>query len=229
MQFHFGSIMVNRIAVVLMGTVFLGVSVCAQTFIEFQAGVNMANLSNPDNLVAGADWHTRYGFVALASVSFPISSGLLISPGLRFVQKGTQFKWWSDFAGNVEGTLTNNYIELPIHLRYELSVIDSRLFVVGGPSLGYLIRSQTDATMQFSVPYSAIETNEHLSSDSKKNYKSYDVSIDVGFMFQIPLTGSFAIIASVEYSLGLVKVSQYGSNEQTRDLRVTLGTSYSIR
>jgi hypothetical protein len=210
----------KRVSLALVGAILFALAARAQLSIECQGGVNLANLSNPGNLVAGAVWQTRIGFAAMASMNISLTDKMLISPGLRFVQKGTESKWWSNVTGSVQATVTNSYIEVPVYLKYELVDFGSKLFVLGGPAFAFLATSKTEGTVQF---------NGSNSLDTKEDYKSYDFSFDIGLAFQAPVSETLSIVATGAYSFGLVKIDQRGSDEQTRDVGVTLGALYRFK
>jgi hypothetical protein len=156
----------------------------------------------------------------MASMNISLTDKMLISPGLRFVQKGTESKWWSNVTGSVQATVTNSYIEVPVYLKYELVDFGSKLFVLGGPAFAFLATSKTEGTVQF---YGS------NSLDTKEDYKSYDFSFDIGLAFQAPVSETLSIVATGAYSFGLVKIDQRGSDEQTRDVGVTLGALYRFK
>jgi len=192
----------------------------AQVSLEVQGGLDIANLSDPGNLIEGAVWKSRFGFAGTASTSIQIMDGLLFSPGFRFVQKGTKSEWSSSSTGQVNAALTNNYLELPVYLKWEIADFTSKLFVTGGPTLSYLLSSRMEGTSQL-----------YGSSfrDARDDYKSYDASFDIGLSMQTPLGSNIALLATGLYSYGLVKISDLGSNEQTRDLRLLIGISYFLK
>ena len=193
----------------------------AQESIEVQGGVNIANLSDPGNLVAGAVWKSRLGFTGGILANIVIGDRIFICPGLRFVQKGTKSEWSSAMTGDVKSTVTNNYLELPVYLKYEVADFGSHLFLMGGPSFSYLLSSRSDGTWQL--------FDGNFSADTKEQYKSYDISFDLGLSAQTPLSDKVAIVATGLYSYGFVKIGTMGSNEQTRDIRVMIGVSYSLK
>ena len=192
----------------------------SQTIIEIQGGTNIANLSNPNNLGAGAVWKTRVGFVGGISTNFNLSDKLYLNPGVRFVQKGTKSEWTSVMTGDVKATLTNNYLELPIYAKYEFANIGSHLFMVGGPSFAYLLTSNMEGDMQLLG---------HSSVDSKADYKTYDITFDIGLSSKTIINEHFSFLASAMYSFGFIKVSKLGSDEATRDVKLLIGLSYDLQ
>ncbi len=123
-------------------------SMRAQISLQVHGGLNIANLSDPGNLVEGAVWKSRLGLVASASTSIPMTDRLSISPGLRFVQKGTRSEWSSFSTGHVDAKVTNSYLELPAYLEWRVLAFGARLYVVVGPTFSYLLNSRMEATTQ---------------------------------------------------------------------------------
>jgi hypothetical protein len=212
----------KHLAHTLVTLILVFTSLQAQSSIDIQGGLNITKFSAPGNLVPGAVWTNRIGFVGGWALSFPLADELFLSPGLRFVDKGVKSQWsGGDFMiGNVETNVTNAYLEVPIYLKYRFVDNGSQLFVIGGPAVGYLMRSRSDVTT---------DVLGSESFDTKGDYKSYDISIDFGLFCQIPVAKSLAIAATGAYSIGVVKISQMGSNERTRDVRVTVGVLYSFK
>lgn len=204
---------------VLLLVVFLPLFLQSQSVIEIQGGTNIANLSNPNNLIAGAVWKTRVGFIGGVSTVFNLSENVFINPGLRFVQKGTKSEWTSFMTGDVKATLTNNYLELPVYIKYEFANISSQLFAIGGPSFAYLLSSTMEGKTQF---------QGNSSTDSKNLYKTYDVTFDLGISLQSPINEKISLLASAMYSFGFVKVSK-NSDEGTRDVKLLVGLSYLLQ
>jgi len=194
-------------------------SLHSQESFDLQGGLNIANLSDPGNLIEGGVWYSRLGFVTSASTNIYLTSGWFISPGFRFVQKGTKSEWSSVSIGQVNATVTNTYLELPVYLQWEIVNFGSKLFVVGGPTYSYLLRSRMEGTS---------ERYGYSSRDSKDDYKSYDASIDLGLSIRSPIADNIQFLATTFYSFGFIKISSRESNEQSRDVRLMIGISYSI-
>ena len=215
----FGGVTRKRTVLLLLSVLLVASGAYGQSTIEIQGGINIATFSDPGNLITGATWKTRIGFSGSVSTEFPVSANLLINPGLRFVQKGTKSQWYSVWTGNVDATITNNYLEVPVYLRYRLIGMTPEISLFGGPSMGYMVSSHTEGTMQLFGP---------VSSNTRADYKNIDLSFDIGVSAQNPVNEKLAIVAAVSYSLGLIRISQLGSNERTRDMRVTVGTIFKI-
>lgn len=208
----------KNIFVFVLALIFFSPVLKSQT-IEIYGGTNIANLSDPGNLIAGGVWKSSVGFIGGISAAFSLTEKLFVNPGIRYVQKGTKSEWTSQITGNVKATLTNSYLELPIYFKFEYANIGSQLFVIGGPSFAYLINSKTEADMQLFG---------HSSLNNKNDYESYDITFDLGLSSATQLNKQISILASVMYSFGVVKVSKLGSNEATRDLKILVGLSYLL-
>ena len=191
----------------------------AQRSISFHVGANIANLSNPGNLVSSATWYSRVGIVGGVSVTFPVSTNLAVEPGFRFVQKGTKSKWSYLSKDDVQSTLTNSYLELPVYLKYQLADFGSRLWVQGGPTISYLLSSWAKGTMS---------SFGEFSFDVIDDYRRYDASLDFGIVLDNPLSSDWELSLGALYSLGLVKINKSDSNEKTRDIRLMVGISYLL-
>jgi hypothetical protein len=190
-----------------------------QVSIDFQGGMNYANFTNPGNLVAGAVWTSRDGFVGGISVSIPINDRVMVWPGIRFVQKGTHSEWSSGWTGHVNASVTNGYLEIPVYLKCTIADFGPKFFFIGGLAFSSLINSHTEGTT---------ELFGNSSRDTQSQYKWYDASVDFGLSLRLPATQSTAITATGLYSFGVVRISDQGSNEQTRDIRFLLGISFSL-
>ncbi|MBK7256288.1 MAG: PorT family protein [Ignavibacteriae bacterium] len=191
----------------------------AQISIACQGGLNFANLSDPGNLAPTAVWSTQLGFVGLVSANFPIGAGFSVSPGFRFVQKGTRSDWFLSPYGTFAINMYHSYIELPVYVKYALIDSRVRLSLLMGPSLGHLVSSRAKGT---------ITSEGNVSFDVTEDYRSYDCSIDAGLECETPISETFSIVGSAAYSLGLVKIYKMGGNERTRDIRVMVGIGYSF-
>lgn len=215
-----GDKIMRRFAVIAVATVFFALSSFGQVSLEVQGGLNIANLSDPGNLIAGGVWKSRPGFTGNVSIEAQLADRLTLCPGLRFVQKGTKSEWSSSMTGQATASLTNNYLELPLYIKWQVADFSSKLFAIGGPSISYLLSSRMEGTTALYGSNSA---------GTKNQYKSYDASFDLGLSLQIRLNNVTSLLATGLYSYGFVKISTLGSNEQTRDVRFLIGGSYAFR
>lgn len=186
----------------------------AQISIECRGGVNVAGLSDPGNLVQGAVWKLRTGMIGGVGLRIPLAEKLALVPGVRFVQKGMKPDWYL-----AKITVTNNYLDIPVYLSYDLLDFGSTLAVESGPSLGILLGSRSEGTV-YGVGWESFDT--------KTDYKSYDVTLDCGLSLRTPVTKTLGVVITGAYSHGIVNIQQFDSKSQTRDVRVTVGVSYAL-
>ena len=203
----------------------------AQSVLEFQAGLNVASLSDPGNLASTAVWNTRTGFIGAVTTDFTLSDEFSINSGIRFVQKGMKSEFFYS-PDMIRGTLTLNYLEVPVYLKFKIADLGTKLFVLGGPTFSYLLRSTWEANSDVNGEFSGY-------SDAGIKYKNYDASVDVGLSTQTPFSAGLSILATAFYSYGVVKISDSisdgsggriatNSNEKTRDIRVMIGVDYLL-
>jgi hypothetical protein len=189
----------------------------SQPTLELSGGLNVANFSDPGDLIAGATWSSRLGFTGGASVNLPLTDHLMLSPGLRITQKGTKSAFTTSTSGNINATLTNTYLEIPVYAQWKVADFGTTIHLVGGPAVGFLMGSRTDATSDLSGS---------AARDSEPDYKSYDASVDFGLSLRHPLGDNISLVGTAYYSYGFVPISALGSTEQTRDFRFLLGISF---
>lgn len=98
------------------------------------------------NIPSTTKGHLRPGFHAGAFANFGLSNKWSVEPGLYFTVKGykaTSNTVQSTPAGAisiaVSGTQTYNYIELPVNLLYNIKIKPGKIFIGGGPYMGYLL------------------------------------------------------------------------------------------
>ncbi|MEO5905259.1 MAG: porin family protein, partial [Saprospiraceae bacterium] len=79
--------------------------------------------------------------LALTS-DFPLGEVVSFGPELHWMQKGYKIE---DFGGGIdEATATLNYLELPLLVKFNFGGEDVKLFVMAGPSIGYLLSGKYD-------------------------------------------------------------------------------------
>jgi hypothetical protein len=191
----------------------------AQVSIACQGGINFANLYDHGILVPGAVWSTQRGVAGLLSVDLPIGAGFSVSPGIRFVQKGTRSDYsyapYGDFAINAY----LNYLEVPIDVKFALTHGPIRISLLVGESIGYLVSARAEGT---------ITSEGNVSFDVRGQYQPYTCCVDAGVECVAPVSGPFAVVGSAEYSLGLTGINKAMGDTKTKDIRVMLGVAYAF-
>ena len=104
-----------------------------------RAGVNISRQKFEDGEL-DENAQSKFGADFAILVDIPIGDGVfMFQPELHWLQKGSVI---SDINNDEDITNTFNYIELPLLLRLNFGD-EAKLFVIGGPSIGYLLSGKT--------------------------------------------------------------------------------------
>ena len=168
----------------------------AQFAFGIKAGANFSNATG-DGLT-GLNTSTLAGFNGGVFFKVPVTGHLAIQPEL--VYSGQGFKGTSSaFSGT--GTFTENYINIPVLLKYRFPM---GLFIETGPQLGFLM--------------SANAKINGASASDKSTFTSTDIDWAVGAGFHIPTT---KLAVDLRYNIGIANVASsstnggYGSSSNT--------------
>ena len=138
--------------------------------LSLKAGVNLADQSFESSGFS-ADTKSKVGFLIGANYAVNLSESIALRPGIQFTLKGSKV----DF-GNDEGTLSFNYIEVPVDLVYKISDFS----IHAGPYLGLLMSAKAD------------------DEDVKDDVTSTDFGLNFGLGYSIGKIG-----VGANYGLGL--------------------------
>jgi len=203
---------------VIIPVLLLTLSLRAQNSIEILAGTNIANMTVPDNLIEGDVWSSRFGFAVSSAVTFDLLKNLSLDPGARFTQKGINAQFPFGPGVTVHGSITNNYLEVPLYFQYKAYDASIRFFILGGPTYSFLLSSHGKATSEV----------RDTASDTKWEYKSHDLSLDLGLRTETIINSELSFVFTFLFSRGLIKISAFDKYEQTRDFRVMVGLSRQL-
>ena len=157
--------------------------------------MNIATLSN------GSSWESRIGFHAGAELVFMFSDVFGIQPEVLYSSQGSDYED-IDFTG----TVTLDYIVIPILLRYMLF---ENFYALAGPQLGILLSAEDE--------YSGSSFSG--TDDIKDFMKSTDIGLVLGVMYQIQKFNAY-----VRYVLGITNADDFDSdNSANRVLKVGVG------
>lgn len=140
-----------------------------------KGGMNMANeikSFNQVDIAAGLKSNNLTGYqIGLVYQLMPKKSGLGIEIGALISQKGSTFQMDSTDVVNVfrEGYREINYLEVPLYLRYRLSIGFIGFYGFGGVYGGYALSSKT-----------VNETNDITSAETFNNFTD---RVDYGYNF----------------------------------------------
>jgi len=120
--------------VLLSFCVFFMTSVKAQ--VGFRAGV-LISKQDFEHLENGGDVESKLGADLAFVFDIPSDNAVTFSPEIHWLQKGTKI---SNINGSVgESSRTFNYLEIPLMVKFHFGEGDTKFFLMGGPSLGYLL------------------------------------------------------------------------------------------
>ncbi|SRR5690606_26995400 len=173
----------KKITLTLLGLVAFSTSALAQQEVKFgpKAGVNFANLSGADD----SEMKTGFHVGAVAEIKF--NDKFSIQPEVVYSTQGAKFSQTLPIIGEVESTIKNDYINVPIMAKY--------YFIEGfsvelGPQIGFLMKSEA-------------ESGDNT-IDTKDAYKSIDFGLGVGLAYDLPM----GLFVGARYNLGLSKVNE---------------------
>ena len=147
-----------------------------------KAGANFSNVNGSD--VSGTN--TLVGFNGGVFFDLPLAAHLSLQPEL--VYSGQGFKSTESVGGTTyTGTFTENYINIPVLLKYRFPM---GLFIETGPQVGFLMSAKAKASGE--------------SEDNKAAYKSTDFDWAVGVGFHIPTT---KLAVDARYNFGLANIA----------------------
>jgi hypothetical protein len=192
----------KRASVLLLICGFSFLSSQAQVKFGIKAGANFSTFSGSD--AGGAS--SLIGFNGGVLVKIHLIGGWGIQPEALYSGQGAKYS----SPGNGTGTFNNAYINIPVLLTYKLPFGLS--FQVGP---------------QFGILMSAKASSGGVSVDEKSNYKSSDVSLDMGAAFMTPFKLGF----DARYNLGLANIENTnvaGNTGQLKNGVFQLGVFYIL-
>ena len=156
-----------------------------------KGGVNLSTLNVED-----IENEAIIGWQAGIWMNAPLLSAFSIQPELLFTQKGTGQLYSSDDSDyEADGRLKLNYIEIPIHLVYQ---VFRNVEIEAGPYAGYLINSNMEASLTTSSGSLSL-----LSDLDREDFENFDLGLSLGgrIMFE-------RIYLGFSYKLGFEQVSK---------------------
>jgi hypothetical protein len=206
--------------------ILLPFTIQAQLLIGAEVGGTRSNLTTPNNLAPGASWNFHFGFSAGVFLDLPISGDISLQPEIQYIQKGFNLTGSSTSPVTWKNAVTNSYIEVPVYVKYKLCGNELRWYLLGGPTLGYLLSSNSEINN-----YPGYNGNH----DTKNMYKSYDLTISVGVGLEYPLPSGYYLVPTLRYYHGVIKVDEppsgiisATSQSYSRTIQLTVGIIFPI-
>lgn len=174
------------------------------------AGGASDNLSGPFQSIAS--------FYIGATAEIPVGKSFSVVPGLSVIGKGAQ---------DSEGSTKRFYIaELPVNILYNFYAGKDRLFIGGGPYIGYMVHGmESGVIVDPSLSYTSYPEGGVPNFPTDDFYKrfEYGVNIAAGYSFG----NHISINAGYEFGLSnLINVDSDSFKIQQRAF--TLGVGYSF-
>jgi len=158
----------------------------AQVSFGAKAGLNVSNTKN----IGSADNKIRPGFNAGLLAEIRILRKFLIHPELLYSVKGNKFP---ATAFNGGGTLSLNYVSIPFLVGFRPT---NKIAILAGPEFSFL----TNANSKF-------DGSDH---DVTKNYRKFDMAIDLGVTYKIIM----GLGAELRYSYGFEDLADVTYTDQ---------------
>lgn len=112
----------------------------AQPKIGIRAGVNISKQDFKQGSLT-VEPKSKFGFDLAVVSDIPLGEVVSFGPELHWMQKGYKIE---DIGGPIEElTATFNYLELPLLIKFNFGET-AKFFVMGGPSVGYLLDGRTE-------------------------------------------------------------------------------------
>ena len=185
-----------------------------------KAGLSMANLSNAKTMMelpSGVEYATRYEFIGFGffNVQFIDLIGAQVEAG--YAMKGTKLKGTSTgtengvpISADIDGTMSFDYLEIPILAKLCLPMPAMNPYIYVGPSIGILLSSK----YQHKITASNGE-GENTTEDIKEHINGTDVGLAFGAGIILPM----GLLFDLRYTLGLSTIAKEEPGSATPDIK----------
>jgi hypothetical protein len=187
-----------------------------------KAGLSMANLSGADvktltaNMPLGVALSTRPGFTGFGFFGIQFINLIGAQVEVGYVMKGSKIKGTASViqqnipvSVNVDGTMSLDYLEIPILVKLSLPVPVVNPYIYVGPSIGMLLSSKMHVKTTASVQ------GISFSSDTTVDFKEHINSTDVGLAFGAGIDLPMGLLIDLRYTLGLGTIAKQETGSST--------------
>ena len=147
--------------------------------LHLKGGLNMSNFYGRN--LSGKD--VKPGYHAGLALDLEFADDISLQTGLYFTSKGSEYTAnIPSGVGNVEYSVTANYIQFPMHLAYKMDVTPgTRLFFHAGPYMAYGIGGKRTIETEYSDnPDDILGKQEINTFDKHHGYKRFDYGVGIG-------------------------------------------------
>ncbi len=177
-----------------------------------KGGLSMSNMTiKDDNVTYSDDFKTKTGFHIGIAGELPLFGGVMFEPGLMFATKGYKVD-----LGDVSVSL--NYIDIPLNLKYKLDIGD---FAVWG-SVGSYVGIGLSGKHKMTLLGKDVENDVKFGEDEDFKMLDYGLGFGAGVEYH-------RIILGVYYNIGLANISNIDlANHKTNNKVFNISLGYRI-
>jgi len=208
-------------------------SVNAQVKLGLQAGINLADISlDPEQTGFETGMRTGFMFGGIINYNFSPLLGLQAEPA--YIQKGSSIDITAVENGvNIkgEGTISANYIDIPILLKATFGNEQVKPFLLAGASIAFLLG---DFKLNIDkVTANGQDVTNLLPPEQKEQIqktKSTDFILNLGGGVMIPI-GRLDIFIEGQYNLGLTDINDEPNDDtkvKTKGIQIKAGALISL-
>lgn len=156
--------------------------------IGFRVGMNSGSATiDPEISLA-----TRTGLTVGALVDVGFTDWMGVRGEIQYAQRGARLAIPTPI-GTVKGTYQLDYIQFPLLLKGTYGTSPVRAYALAGPSVGLLFSARAIGTV----------AGQDTTADLKDDFKSTEISLEIGGGTEISVSPVMTIAAEVRYGIGL--------------------------
>jgi hypothetical protein len=199
---HQNIVMTLRKIILVMGAALITQNVSAQLSIAPEVGFQMTDINAKYAGKRINDFKTKPGLRGGVNLDIDIQDHLQLHAGLFYSAKGAVTDAIYTGGGFEKGTLSRNYLELPVYLNYTSgSESSNRFFVGAGPYLAYAL----SANIKIRDNKTDVKIGTTIGEDGLKPL-DLGVSVNAGYKL------SMGLYVRAYYSLGLMNTYPGGGS-----------------
>ncbi len=174
--------------------------------VGLEGGLSIANATLDPAVTTTA----RSGLAAGAMVELGVSEDFYLVVEALYVQRG-----YKESASGVETIYKQDYIDIPVQLKYDINLVLVKPFFTFGPYLGFLSKAGSE-TAGTSLTYTT-------------GYKTTEFGLSLGVGAELPFSPVTSLFVSGRYNMGLTNVLDSSvSSQKSRGLIVMGGLLIGI-
>ena len=202
--------------------------------IHLKGGLNLASMNFDNEWFDDDDISWKAGFIAGATVEFPITTMLSLETGMLFASKGYKSEYEESFPEwneeySAEETVSLLYVDIPITAKALFNVGDIDIFLTAGPYVGIGItgtyKAEWKDTWNGHTDSGSIEEDIEWGSGDDDDLKRLDFGLLVGAGVEF---GSLTVGAA--YGMGLANISPHDVVDiNNKTISITLGYKINFK